>query len=43
MNEAEKTRYELFFPSELNEAIARTPVAYIPAGSNEGIVLAPTE
>ncbi len=35
MNEAEKTRYELFFPSELNEAIARTPVAYLPAGSLE--------
>ena len=35
MNELDKTRYELFFPSELNEAIARTPVAYIPAGSLE--------
>jgi len=35
MNETEKIRYELFFPSELNEAIARTPVAYLPAGSLE--------
>ena len=35
MNESAKTRYELFFPSELNKAIAGTPVAYIPAGSLE--------
>jgi len=35
MNESGKIRYELFFPSELNRAIAHRPVAYIPAGSLE--------
>ncbi len=33
MDNASKTRYKLFFLSELHQAIPKAPIGYIPAGS----------